>query len=344
MTRRRCPSPSGKCSTHKPNTMQQAIEFLLSHIEIVVFLTVLAEQIGLPIPAIPVLLAAGAVAADGQAHLAMLTGLSVAACLLGDMVWFELGLHRGRQTLSLLCRIALEPDACVRRTENLFVTHGIRALILAKFIPGLSTLAPALAGLFKVSIGRFLLFNGAGSLLWSFLFLLLGYVLSEQIGYVAEQVMRLGKTAGILLAVSLCGYVLYKYLHRQKLLRELRVARISPTELKQLMDDGHDLLVVDLRGVQDHVADPYTIPGALRISAEEFEQRHGDIPRDQDVILFCACPNEATAARMALMLKRKGILRVRPLAGGIDGWRELAYPLEVASPNVGAFTSAEILI
>lgn len=322
--------------------MQQALNFLLSHIEIVVFLTVLAEQIGLPIPAVPVLLAAGAVAANGEAHLATLTSLSVAACLLGDMVWFELGLHRGRQTLSLLCRIALEPDACVRRTENLFVRHGIRALILAKFIPGLSTLAPALAGLFKVSIGRFLLFNGAGSLLWSFLFLFLGYILSEQIGYLAEQVMRLGETAGILLAAILGGYVLYKYLHRRKLFRELRVARISAAELKQLMDDGHPLSVVDLRGIEDYVADPYTIPGALRIAAEELEHRHDDIPRDRDVILFCACPNEATSARMALMLKRKGITRVRPLVGGIDAWRELAYPLEAASSNVDASTFAEI--
>ncbi len=321
--------------------MQQALDFLLSHIEMVVFLTVLAEQIGLPIPAVPVLLAAGAVAAEGEAHLAVLTGLSVAACLLGDMVWFELGLHRGRQTLSLLCRIALEPDACVRRTENLFVKHGLRALILSKFIPGLSTLAPALAGLFKIPIGRFLLFNGAGSLLWSFLFLLLGYVLSEQIGYLAEQVMRLGKTAGILFAVSLGGYMLYKYFHRQNLLRELRVARISAAELKQLMDDGHPLSVVDLRGIEDHVADPYTIPGALRISAEELEQRHDDIPRDRDVILFCACPNEATSARMALMLKRKGIARVRPLVGGIDAWRELAYPLEMDDSKVGVVVSAE---
>jgi membrane protein DedA with SNARE-associated domain/rhodanese-related sulfurtransferase len=314
--------------------MQQALEFLLHHIEMVVFLTVLAEQVGLPIPAIPVLLAAGAVAGDGESHLSVLTGLSVAACLLGDMVWFELGRHRGRQALTLLCRISLEPDACVRRTENLFVTHGIRALILAKFIPGLSTLAPALAGLFKISIGRFFLFNGVGSLLWSFSFLLLGYLFTDQIGYVAEQAMRFGKTAGSVLAVSLGGYLLYKYLHRQKLLRELRMARITPTELKQLMEDGHQSVVVDLRGTLDHVADPYTIPGALRISAEELEQRHQDIPRDRDVILFCACPNEATAAKMALMLKRRGIKRVRPLLGGIDAWRELAYPLEEVAGRI----------
>jgi membrane protein DedA with SNARE-associated domain/rhodanese-related sulfurtransferase len=322
--------------------MQQALQFLLLHIEAVVFLTVLAEQIGLPIPAIPVLLAAGAVVADGQAHLSVVTGLSVAACLLGDVVWFELGRHRGRQALTLLCRISLEPDACVRRTENLFIRHGIRALILAKFIPGLSTLAPALAGLFKISIGRFFVFNGAGALLWSLSFLVLGYVFSEEIGYVAEQAMRFGKTAATLLAVSLGGYVLYKYIHRQKLLRELRMARISPAELKQLMDDGHPSVVVDLRGTLDHVADPYTIPGALRISAEELEQRHHDIPRDRDVILFCACPNEATAAKMALMLKRKGISRVRPLAGGIDAWRELAYPVEMVVSKEGVAVTAEI--
>ena len=322
--------------------MQQALDFLLHHIEMVLFLTVLAEQIGLPIPAIPVLLAAGAVAGDGQASLIVITALSVAACLLGDMVWFELGRHRGRQTLTLLCRIALEPDACVRRTENFFLIHGIRALILAKFIPGLSTLAPALAGLFKISLGRFLLFNAAGSLLWSFSFLALGYVFSNQISYMAEQAAQFGTTAAVLIAVCLGGYVLYKYVHRQRVLRELRVARISPGELKQLMDDGHQSVVVDLRGALDHVADPYTIPGALRISAEQLEERHHDIPRDRDVILFCACPNEATAARMALILKRKGITRVRPLAGGIEAWRELAYPLELVVSQEGVVMDAKL--
>jgi membrane protein DedA with SNARE-associated domain/rhodanese-related sulfurtransferase len=322
--------------------MQQALNFLLHHIEMVVFLTVLAEQIGLPIPAVPVLLAAGAVAGDGEAHLTVLTGLSVAACLVGDLLWFELGRHRGRQALSLLCRISLEPDACVRRTETFFITHGMRALVLSKFIPGLSTLAPAMAGLFKISIGRFFLFNGAGAVLWSFSFLLLGYVFTDQIGYVAELAVRFGETAMTVIAVSLGAYLLYKYAYRQKLLRELRVARITPTELKQLMDKGHESVVVDLRGTLDHVADPYTIPGALRISAEALEERHHQIPRDRDIILFCACPNEATAAKMALMLRRKGVTRVRPLSGGIDAWRELAYPLEIMVVKEDVVATAEI--
>jgi len=321
--------------------MQQAVEFLLHHIELVVFVTVLAEQIGLPIPAIPVLLAAGAVVADGHAYLSVLTGLSVAACLLGDMVWFELGRHRGRQALTVLCRISLEPDACVRRTQNLCIAHGIQALIVAKFIPGLSTLAPALAGLFNISIGRFFLFNGAGSLLWSVSFLLLGYVFSEEIGYVAEQAVRFGKTATAIIAISLVGYLAYKYWRRQTLLKELRVARITPTELKQLIDNGREPVIVDVRGTLDHVNDPYTIPGALRIPAEQLEQRHHEIPRNQNIILFCACPNEATAAKMAMVLKRKGIRRVRPLAGGIDAWRELGYPLKMMVSKEDVVTAAE---
>jgi rhodanese-related sulfurtransferase len=173
-------------------------------------------------------------------------------------------------------------------------------------------------------------------------FLLLGYVFTDQIGYIGELAMQFGTTAVGIFTVTLGGYVLYKYLHRQKLLRELRVARITPTDLKHLMDDGHPSVVVDLRDILDHMADPYTIPGALRISPEELEQRHQDIPRDRDIILFCACPNEATAAKMALMLKRKGISRVRPLLGGIDGWRELAYPVEMVVTKEDVVASADL--
>jgi membrane protein DedA with SNARE-associated domain/rhodanese-related sulfurtransferase len=313
--------------------MTQVVDFLIRNGEMIVFASVFAEQIGLPVPAVPVLLAAGALAGLGKMNLAFAVFLAVLACLVGDVLWYELGRHRGRQALNVLCRISLEPDSCVRRTQDFFTRHGLRSLIFAKFIPGLSTLAPALAGLFRVSAGQFLLYNGVGALLWSVSFIALGWLFSNQIEFLAEQAARFGESAVVLLAGSLAAYLIYKYVHRRKLLRELRVARITPDELKQLMDNGHNALIVDLRGALDHEADPYTIPGALRIPAEQFEHRHHDIPRDQEVILFCACPNEATAARMALQLKRMGITRVRPLAGGIDGWRERAFPLELRLPS-----------
>ncbi len=319
--------------------MHDAAEFLIRHGEVIVFAAVFAEQIGLPVPAIPVLLAAGALAGAGKMSLAAAVLLSLIACFAGDLIWYELGRHRGRHALNLLCRISLEPDSCVRRTENFFGLYGLRSLILAKFIPGLSTITPALAGLFNVTSRQFLLYNGSGALLWSLSFILPGYLFSSQIESMAEQAARFGASAILLLGGSFAGYLAYKLIHRQWLLRELRIARISPDELKRLMDDGRKVVVVDLRGALDHEADPHTIPGALRMTAEELEHRHHEIPRDQDVILFCACPNEVTAARMALMLRKRGITKVRPLAGGIAEWRAREFPLEArpVSPRPSAY-------
>lgn len=308
--------------------MNDTAAFLVEHGGAVLFVAVFAEQIGLPVPAIPVLLAAGALAGAGKMSLAGAVLLSLVACFAGDFIWYELGCHRGRHALNLLCRISLEPDSCVRRTENFFERHGLRSLILAKFIPGLSTITPALAGLFGVSGRQFLLYNGLGALVWSVAFIAPGYLFSNQLESMVEQAARFGASAVLLLGGSFAAYLAYKFAHRQWLLRELRMARISPDELKRLMDDGQAVLVVDLRGAMDHEADPHTIPGALRMTAEELEHRHHEIPRDQDVILFCACPNEVTAARMALMLRKRGITKVRPLAGGIAEWRAREFPLE----------------
>jgi membrane protein DedA with SNARE-associated domain/rhodanese-related sulfurtransferase len=320
--------------------VSDAGEFLIRHGETIVFAAVFAEQIGLPVPAIPVLLAAGALAGAGKMSLAGAVLLSLVACFAGDLIWYELGRHRGRHALNLLCRISLEPDSCVRRTENFFGRHGLRSLILAKFIPGLSTITPALAGLFGVKARQFLFYNGSGALLWSLSFILPGYLFSNQLEAMAEHAARFGSSAVLLLGGSFAAYLAYKFVHRHWLLRTLRIARISPDELKRLMDDGRDVVIVDLRGAMDHETDPHTIPGALRMTAEELEHRHHEIPRDQDVILFCACPNEVTAAKMALMLRKRGITKVRPLAGGIAEWRAREFPLE-ARPAAGIAVEAK---
>jgi len=308
--------------------MEDVTQFLIRHGGLVLFAVVFAEQVGLPIPAVPVLLAAGALAGAGKMNVAWAILLGFVACLIGDLIWYYLGRYRGRQVLGLLCRISLEPDSCVRRTEDFFIRHGMRSLIFAKFIPGLSTVTPALAGLFDVNIGRFFLYNGLGALLWTVAFVMPGYLFSNQLERVAAHAARFVSSAVVLLAALLVLYVMYKYIHRRRLLRELRIARISVDELKQMMDAGCDLVIVDLRQRLDVEADPYTIPGAIRMAVEELEQRHHEIPRDRDVILFCACPNEVTAARMALLLKRNGITRVRPLAGGVEGWRARNFPVD----------------
>jgi membrane protein DedA with SNARE-associated domain/rhodanese-related sulfurtransferase len=313
--------------------MDDVTQFLIRHGGSVLFAVVFAEQVGLPIPAVPVLLAAGALAGAGKMNLALAVVLGVAACLLGDLLWYYLGRRRGAQVLTVLCRIALEPDSCVRQTENFFLRHGTRSLVFAKFIPGLSTVTPALAGLFKVSVQRFLLYNGLGAMLWTAAFVAPGYLFSDQLEWAAAQAARLGSSLVVLVAGTLALYIAYKYIHRQLLLRELRIARITPDELKQMLDAGRDVVIVDLRQPIAVQADPYSIPGALRMVVEELEHRHHEIPRDRDVILYCACPNEVTAARMALLLKKNGITRVRPLAGGVEAWRERNFPLEALRPG-----------
>lgn len=308
--------------------MDEVTQFLVQHGALVLFVAVFAEQIGLPIPAIPVLLAAGALAGTGRMDLGAAVVLTVVACTLGDLIWYVLGRYKGRHVLGLLCRISLEPDSCVRQTESFFLRHGSWSLVLAKFIPGVSTVTPALAGLFAVTIRRFLLFNGLGAFLWAMAFIVPGYLFSSQLAELSARVARYGSSLGILVGGILALYIAYKFIHRYLLLRKLRIARITPDELKQLLDGGEAPVIVDLRQPLDVEADPWTIPGAIRMAVEELTDRHHEIPRDRDVILYCACPNEVTAARMALMLKRNGITRVRPLAGGVVAWREREYPLE----------------
>src|SRR5438132_406851 len=157
-------------------------------------------------------------------HLAAAAALAVLACSAGDTIWYELGRHRGRHALNLLCRISLEPDSCVRRTENLFTRHGIRALIMAKFIPGLSTITPALAGLFGVGMKRFLFYNGLGALLWTVAFMGPGFLFSAQLEDIAAQAAHLGSWLAFLLGGGLGTFIIYKYVHRHRLLRELRTA------------------------------------------------------------------------------------------------------------------------
>jgi membrane protein DedA with SNARE-associated domain/rhodanese-related sulfurtransferase len=304
--------------------MDELTQFLIRHGGLVVFAIVFAEQVGLPIPAFPILLAAGALAGAGKMNLALAIVLAFMACLMGDLLWYYLGRHRGAKVLGLLCRISLEPDSCVRRTEEFFLRHGTRSLVFAKFLPGLSTVTPALAGLFGVKVERFMLYDGLGAFLWVAAATVPGYLFSDQLESMAAQAGRLGSSVVGLLMGVVALYVAFKYVNRQRVLRELRIARISVDELKEMMDKGPQPVIVDLRPLLPAEVERISIPGALRMSVEELERRHHEIPRDRDVVLFCACPNEITAARMALLLRKNGITRVRPLAGGVEAWHASA--------------------
>ena len=268
--------------------MNEVVQFLLRHGYAVLFIWVLAEQIGAPVPAAPLLLAAGVLAGAGSLHFIAAFILAVVACLLSDLIWYLIGRYKGGSVLSLLCKISLSPDSCVRRTEDLFYRHGARSLLVAKFIPGLSTVAPPLAGVFRMTLFRFLFYDGSGACLWAGSFLGLGYLFSDQIEEIAAYAMRLGVSLVGLVVAGLAGYITWKYIHRRRFLNRLRIARISPEELKNKLDAGEEILVLDVRHPLDFAAMPQTIPGAIYFPLEDLEKEHPRIPRDRDVILYCS--------------------------------------------------------
>lgn len=267
--------------------MEETFQFLIRHGYSVLFFWVLGEQLGLPLPATPLLLAAGALAGSGRMNLWLAIAIAVFASLVSDVSWYHFGRRRGGKVLNLLCRISLEPDSCVRKTENAFVRQGGRSLLVAKFVPGLSTMAPPLAGIIGMQLGRFLFFDTAGALLYFGSFLVAGYVFSNQLEEVATRVAGLGFILLVIIVAALAGYIGWKYSQRRRFIRSLRIARITPEELRRKIEAGEEVVVVDLRHSLDFEAEPQTIPGAIRLAPEKIEEDHNRIPRDREIVLFC---------------------------------------------------------
>jgi len=267
--------------------MNEIIQFLIRHGYTVLFLWVLGDQIGLPIPAVPILLAAGALAGQGQLHPAAAVALPIIAALLSDLLWYLIGRKKGGSVLSLLCRISLNPDSCVRRTVDIFSRYGARSLLAAKFIPGINTVAQSMAGIFHMPLARFILFDGLGACFWVGLFTGLGYLFSDQLELIVYHAFRLGALFLVILVGSLAAYIIGKYVQRRRFLRHLRIARITPEELKSKLDAGEEMMILDVRHSLEFKAEPQTIPGALFWPLEKLQKGEPPIPPDREVILFC---------------------------------------------------------
>src|SRR6516165_2260450 len=266
--------------------MHELLEFVLRHGYLLVFAWVLVEQAGLPVPSLPLLLAAGALSGSSQLNFFLCVFFSVLGALCADVIWYELGRKRGIRVLRWLCKISLEPDSCVRRTEGLFELHGARSLIFAKFLPGFNAVATPLAGIFRMRPHKFLLFDGLGALLWAGTYLGLGFLFSGEIELIARNASAMGGWLLVLLVTGLAAYIFTKYVARQKFLRHLHIARISVDELKRKIDAGESLVIVDLRHSLDFEADPEIIPGAIHIDSKELTEK-SDWPRDREVVLYC---------------------------------------------------------
>jgi membrane protein DedA with SNARE-associated domain len=269
---------------------QLAVSHILAFVErhgyALLFFWVLLEQSAIPLPSVPLLLAAGALIRTGRLN-ALLAGACCAiAALSADTIWFQLGRHRGRRVLRLLCRVSLEPDSCVRQTENAFLKYGMSSLLVSKFIPGLNAVAAPLAGNSRSPYWRFLLYDIAGAFIWSGAYLALGYLFSEQLETMVAYALRMGSNL-FLLVMALFGlWIGRKFIQRRRFLKQLDVARITPEELQARLNSGEDLFIVDLRNLL--AEDPNLIPGATRISPEDLTARSQEIPRDREIILFCS--------------------------------------------------------
>lgn len=263
-------------------------KFVLEHGYSVLLVWVFVEQIGLPVPAIPVLLTAGVLSARGHMSAPMSILLAVVGALIADFSWYQIGRRKGMKVLKFLCRISLEPDSCVRQTKMSFSKHGRQSILLAKFVPGLSAASTPLAGVFQIPVGKFLFLDAVGSFLWSGTFVALGFVFNKQISTLTLILARFGGSMAAVVIVGICVYVGAKFINRRRFIRTLRMARIEPEELKQMLDEKQDVVIVDLRHGLEFEAEPESIVGALRLSPDELEETHSLIPRDRDVILYCS--------------------------------------------------------
>lgn len=312
----------------------------MSQLDSVVFLEhygvlvlAVAEQLGVPLPAVPALLAVGALAADGRVSIVQVLGTISVAALATDFAWYELGRRRGARVLVSLCRLSLEPDWCAHRAQSIFARYGARSMLVSKFVPGLTTLMPPLAGVFGVTRVCFALYAIASVLLWAGTWLAVGYFFSSAIVSITARATALGRALGFVRVLVFAGYIVLRYVRRRLFLRKLRVAHVSPEALKRQLDDGEDVVLIDLRTPLEVVASPYAIPGSFRLAAGTVGEHEAEILRSGEVVLYGASANDVPSARVALQLSQRGIGRVRSLEGGLAAWLALGLPVRPIQPS-----------
>ena len=291
-----------------------------------VFVNVFVEQLGAPIPAYPTLVITGALSARGNYSASTLLITAVAAALIADLFWFLAGKRYGNKVMATLCRISLSPDSCVRQTESLYLRWGAPSLLVAKFIPGFASIGSALAGAMGTRPVVFLFFDSLGAALWAGSAIWLGTLFSTTVDNLLQVLDSLGRWGLLLIGLALIVFVGHRWWQRNQFIKSLRMARISVDELHQLRLDGAAPVIVDVR--PSHAQREGRIPGAMAISMDDISKLALDLPADSEVIIYCACPNEVSAAKVAKQLMQKGHTRVRPLHGGIDAWVAAGHRLE----------------
>ena len=268
--------------------MDALTSLLTQHGLTLVFANVLVAQLGLPLPALPMLIVAGTLVAQGTLHVAPLALIVMIGSLLGDTPWYFAGRRYGYRVLRTLCRISIEPDSCVKQTENIFGRWGPPSLLVAKYIPGFSTVAPPLAGTMGLALPRFLLYSAAAALLWAAVPVAAGYFFSAEVEWLLAWLENMGAGAFAVLAAIVLIYAGTKALERYMLIRFLRMVRISGTELRQWIEAGRTPIIFDARSALAREAEPRMLPGAVSVDLDNIEGMLERVSPDSEVVVYCS--------------------------------------------------------
>ena len=326
--------------------MPIALAFFVHYAYAILFFWVLVEQMGVPIPSIPVLLTAGTLSATHRISAPFALLCVLAACLVADSAWYMLGRRYGNSVLQLLCKLSFEASTCVNKTEGYFHRRGAVTLLFAKFIPGLSTVAAPIAGQSGMPYARFVMYDMGGSLIWALAYVLAGRFFGDLAKRSEMFFSMLGHFAVGIFVLMVLGLMFWRVWKQRRFLMSVRELRLEPAQLLDMIETAAEQgnippFIIDLRHPLDYLPDPRVLPGAVRVSPAELTAHQAMIPRNRDVILYCTCPSEETSAKVALQLHKFGISRVRPLRGGFEGWRAAGYPLVdyVAPPEAERLTT-----
>ncbi len=268
--------------------MNELSSLLAQHGVALVFANVLLTQMGLPLPAIPTMMLAGALAAGGHMSVLEAFWAAVAASLIADVAWFVAGRRWGHQVLALLCRLSLSPQSCVRQTERVFIRWGVGSLVVAKFVPGLATVAPPLAGAIRLRLATFCLFDGIGAALWAGSSMMVGWLLGDQIEAIVDWMGRMGGYAAAAIVVLVAAYMTFKWFERLRFLSQLRAARVAVEEVYAMMTRGEEPIVLDVRSAAALGIDRRRIPKAVLVDPDAPNDNLADLPRDREIIVYCS--------------------------------------------------------
>ena len=291
----------------------------------VLWLNTLLHELGVPVPMTPTALVAGARAVTGTLSPLLLIVMIIAGMVIGNAAWFAAGRRYGSAVLKLLCRVSISPDTCVARTEGTFGRWGWSALVIGRFLPGVTLVAPPLAGALGMKWSTFLALTVAGSALFGLVVVGAGMLLYEQIDFVLQQLIIFGREAVGILAVLLALYIGWRW-WRRRIALAIGVPRIDVQELRALIDAGEPIELIDVRGRNANQLDQRQIPGAVVMHLDEIEAGRFVAARDRQIIVYCSCPHEASAAKAVQLLHKHGYLRARPLRGGLDAWMDSERP------------------